>query len=148
SHVFSDAEKSRARFGALYAFGTLTLGQYAPAVQMETAGFALDSLEATLSTGETYFSESIYRRYNENHKGESEGGDKTAAELKPTPADKARYRVGQMGSGPMSVLKAASPGTSQSQGNRTQSYAQSVGAWTKLRDGLAGVLKTLQASQR
>ena len=147
SNVFSDAEKSRARFGTVYEGGSIGLSAFASANNMKAAALALDSLGASIDTGDTYFGEVTYERYNKNHTGEQEGPFKTANELKPTTVDKARYKIGLMGAGPMSSPNPANSTALQSQSNRSQSYGQQVATWTKIRDGL-GALKKLQASRR
>jgi len=148
SHVFSDAERSRARFGSVYDLGTMGASGFASANNMKTAARALESLGAGLDTQDTYFGEVTYARYTKNQADELEGPYKTAEELKPTAGDKARYKIGQMGSGPMSSPNVANASAGQGQGTRSATYAQSVAAWTKLRDGLLGAVKKLQASQR
>jgi hypothetical protein len=146
SEVFSDAEKSRATFAAAYSWGTMGVGASASAANMKAAGFALDSLDATLDTGDTYFGKQIYEQYNRNHAAqlENQGVFKTAAELKPTAMDKARYQVSLNGPGPMSTSKTSS-GIFIGQGNQSREYTQAVSLLTTIRDALSGAVQKMSS---
>lgn len=147
SGVFSDAEKSRARFSTLYDGGTLLLGVYAEANKMETAGAALDTLTTGLDVGDTLFGESIYRKYNENHANEFDGIFKSADELKPTDIDKARYKIGIIGSANQSIPKNGNQlvnfSNSTISSSQSRSYNQAVASLTSIRNALSGLLKKL-----
>jgi hypothetical protein len=144
--VFSDAERSRTRFAAGYQFGTTVLGLAAPGVGLPTVGYTLEALSAVSDVEDTYLGQYIYKRYNENHEDELQGVFKTAKELKPTSADKARYQIGLNGSGAMSPMNANSA-IFASQSNQSRSYSFAVSSLTKIRDTLSALVTKLSAGK-